>query len=197
MPSYLSDTSNESTLICDSCKTFGNDLNLANETYVKHDNEFLEKSDIQRHLNEESNEATVLNGRLKGKFLSKNVVNLSKRKLSKSEISLLSKGLKFIPTSNTIDTANLKVELDRMLRLKWFFRNDEKEFNPDKFKPKSTFNPRNKDAAIEIYLSSLEDRLISIEIPKDKYSSLTREERRALFDLKNYKTIVEKPNQRG
>ena len=138
-----------------------------------------------------------MNGRLKGKFLSKNVVNLSKRKLSKSEISLLSKGLKFIPTSNTIDTANLKVELDRMLRLKWFFRNDEKEFNPDKFKPKSTFNPRNKDAAIEIYLSSLEDRLISIEIPKDKYSSLTREERRALFDLKNYKTIVEKPNQRG
>ena len=55
-----------------------------------------------------------------------------------------------------------------MLRLKWFFRNDEKEFNTDKFKPKSTFNPRNKDAAIEIYLSSLQEKLMSIEIPKDK-----------------------------
>ena len=46
----------------------------------------------------------------------------------KSEISLLSKGLKFIPTSNTINKAKLKIELEafgRMLRLKWFFWNDE------------------------------------------------------------------------
>ena len=134
-----------------------------------------------------------MNGRLKGKFASKNVVNLSKRKLSKSEISLLSKGLKFITTSNTIDKAKLKVELQafgRMLRFKWFFRDAEKEFNPDKFKLKSTFKPRNKDAAIEIYLSSLEEKLMSIEIPKDKYNNLTREERVALFDLKTDKTIV-------
>ena len=196
----LNDTSNESTLFCDSCKTLGNDLKVPNETYRKNDSEFLEKSDIQGHLNEESNEATILNGRLKGKFVSKNVVNLSKRKLSKSEISLLSKGLKFIPTSNTIDKAKLKIELEafgRMLRLKWFFRNDEKEFNPDKFKPKSTFNPRNKDAAIEIYLSSLEEKLMSTEIPKDKYNNLTREERGALFDLKNDKTIVIKGADKG
>ena len=33
----------------------------------------------------------------------------------------------------------------------------KKEFDRNKFKPKSTFNPRNKDAAIEIYLSSLEE----------------------------------------
>ena len=61
--------------------------------------------------------------------MSKNVVNLSKRKLSKSEISLLPKGLKFIPTGNTIDKAKLKTELEafgRMLRLKWFFQSDEK-----------------------------------------------------------------------
>ena len=134
-----------------------------------------------------------MNGRLKGKFVSKNNVNLSKQKLSKSEISLLSKGLKFIPTSNTIDKAKLKIKLeafDRMLRLKWFFRDDEKEFNPDKFKPKSTFNHRNKHAAIEIYLRSLEQKLMSIEIPKDIYNNLTREEWGAFFDLKNDKTIV-------
>ena len=128
-----------------------------------------------------------------GTFANKNVVNLSKRKLSESEISLLSKGLKFIPTSNTIDKAKLKIELEaigRMLRLKWFFRDDEKKFNPDKFKPKSTSKPRNKDAAIEIYLSSREEKLMSIEIPKDKYNNLTREERGALFDLKNEKTMV-------
>ena len=60
------------------------------------------------------------------------------------------------------------------------FPNDEKEFNPGTLKPKSTFNPRNKDAAIEIYLSSLEEKLMSNEIPKDKYNNVTREERGAL-----------------
>ena len=74
-----------------------------------------------------------------------------------------------------------------MLQLKWFFQNDEKVFNPDKFKPKSTFNLRNKDAAIEIYLSSLKEKIMAIEIPKDKYNNFKREKRGALFDLKNGK----------
>ena len=45
-----------------------------------------------------------------------------------------------------------------MLHLKWHFRNDEKQFDQNNFKPKSIFDPRNKDAAIEIYLSSLEEK---------------------------------------
>ena len=43
----------------------------------------------------------------------------------------------------------------RMLRLKWHFRNENKDIHRDMFKPKSKFNPHNKDAAIELYLSSL------------------------------------------
>ena len=39
-----------------------------------------------------------------------------------------------------------------MLCLKWHFRNDEKEFYQMKFKPKSTLNVKNKDAAIERHL---------------------------------------------
>ena len=139
-----------------------------------------------------------MNGRLKGKCVSKNVVNLSKPKLSKSEISVLSKCLKFIPTCNTIDKVKLKIEIKqfgRMLRLKWFFQNDEKQFNPDKFKPKSTFNPRNKDAVIEIYLSSLEEKLMSIEIWKDKYNNLTWKERGALFDLKMRKSVIKRADK--
>ena len=84
-----------------------------------------------------------------------------------------------------------------MLRLKQFSRNDEKEFSPDKFKPKSTFNLRKKDAAIEIYLSSVEEKLMSIEIPKDKYNNLTPEELGALFDLKNDKIIIIKGTDKG
>ena len=52
----------------------------------------------------------MLNNRLQGNFVSKNVVNLSRRNLKGSEISLLSKGLNFVPTSNTIDKAKLKME---------------------------------------------------------------------------------------
>ena len=66
------------------------------------------------------------------KSVSNNVVNLSKQKLTKAEISLLSQGLKFVPTSNHISKGKLKIELEtygRMLRLKWHFRNDDKEFD--------------------------------------------------------------------
>ena len=125
---------------------------------------------------------------------------MSKRKLTKAEVSLLSKGLKFVPTSNHINKAKLKLELeayDRMLHLKWYFRNDEKEFDRNKFKPKSTFNPRNKDAAIEIYLSSLEEKLMNIEIPQSKYINLTRQERGALYNLENDKNVVIKGADKG
>ena len=54
-----------------------------------------------------------------------------------------------------------------MLRLKLHFRNDEKEFDRNKFKPKSIFNLRNKDASIEIYLNSFEEKL-EIENPQNK-----------------------------
>ena len=50
----------------------------------------------------------------------------------------------------------------------WFLQNDEKEFNLDKFKPKSMLNPRNENDAISIYISSLEEKLMSTEILNGK-----------------------------
>ena len=86
-------------------------------------------------------------------FKSKNVVNLFRRNLADSEIYLLSKGLYSARTSNTIDKSKLKTELEalvRILRLKWHFRNEEK------------------------YMSSLEKKLMKIEIPNSKYDDITR-----------------------
>ena len=85
----------------------------------------------------------------------------------------------------------------RMVRLKWHFRNENKDINRDMFKPKSKFNPRNKDAAIELYLSSLEEKLMKVEVPKDKFNNLTNSERKALYDLKNDKSIVIKSAGKG
>ena len=85
----------------------------------------------------------------------------------------------------------------RILRLKWYFRNDEKEFDRNKFKIKSTFNPGNKNAAIEIYLSSLEEKLMNIKIPENKYNDLAREERSVPYNLKNKKSIFIKSVDKG
>ena len=93
-----------------------------------------------------------------------------------------------MPSANKIDRAKLKRELEeygRKLRLKWHFRNDEGTLAAEKFRPKSSFNPRNKDAIIETYLSCLEERLLDIEIPSKRYNNLTKDQRDALYSLKD------------
>ena len=65
-------------------------------------------------LNVKDNAAKMLDSRLQGNFLSKNVANLSKRNLTYFEISLLSKGHSFVPTSTTIDKSKLKKELEAL-----------------------------------------------------------------------------------
>ena len=59
-----------------------------------------------------------------------------------------------------------------MLRLKWHFRNDKRDITINTFKTKSTFNPRNENAAIEIYLSSLKEKLSKLEVRKDNLITL-------------------------
>ena len=120
--------------------------------------------------------AELLNGRLEGYFVSDNVFNLSHQKLSKAEVPPLSKGLKFCPTPNTIDNSTLKEDLEkfgRKSRLKWHYRNDNRIFHPNAFKPKSKFNPPKRYAAIELYLSRLEEKLLNLGPIKHKYNNLT------------------------
>ena len=57
---------------------------------------------VDNKLNVKDNAAKMLDNRLQGTFVSKNVVNLSRRSLADSEISLLSKVRNFILTSNEI-----------------------------------------------------------------------------------------------
>ena len=149
--------------------------------------------------NDQCNSATLVDGRYEGKFVSPNVINLSKRNLSKDEISLLSKGLKFVPTPRHINKAKIKEELEifgRKLRLMWHFRNDEREFTTNLFKKKSKFNPRNKDPVIEIYLSRLEDEIMSLQ-DNLRYNNLTKGERNAMFALRDDTSIIIKEADKG
>ena len=138
-------------------------------------------------------------GRLKGVYVSENVLNLSKRVLNEAEISLLSKGLKFVPTPNFVDKAALKQDLERFgrkLRLAWHFRNDQREYVFNPFRKKSNFKPKDQDAAIEMYLSALEQHIFDINT-KIRYHNITKEERRAIDSLRNDPTIIIKEADKG
>ena len=77
------------------------------------------------------NSTTIRNNRYEGKFVSANVIKLSSRHLPQDEISLLSKGLKFVPTRKHINKAKIKEGIEvygRKLRLMWHFCNDDREF---------------------------------------------------------------------
>ena len=150
-------------------------------------------AEVGKVPNESENVAMFRGNRLQGRFGSKNVINLSRRNLSSAEISLLSKGLKFVSTANKIDQAKLKRELEeygRKLRLMWHLRNDERPFSQEGFKPKSTFDPRNKNAVDETYLSCLEERLLDIEIPSKRFNNLNKDERNAMYSLKDDKSLI-------
>ena len=131
---YLDFENNEREEINSACDFVSGELSEDN----------INDSEVAQEIDD--NRAKLKDNRLEGKFVSKNVINLSQRQLTKSEISLLSKGLKFVPTPNRIDKAKLKQELEvfrRKLRLMWHFRNDERIFDCDtKFRSKSTFNPK-------------------------------------------------------
>ena len=77
------------------------------------------------------------------------------------------------------------------------YKNDERSFAADRFRPKFFFNPRNKDVIIEKYLSCLEERLLDIEIPSKRFNNLTKEEREGLHSLKDDLSIIIKGADKG
>ena len=86
-----------------------------------------------------TNASSMQDDRFVGKFVSKNVVNISSKDLSESEISLLSKGLTFSPTPRDINISEIKDDLEvfgRKLRLKWHFREEEEVFSNNPLKKK-------------------------------------------------------------
>ena len=144
------------------------------------------------------NSATIRNNRYEGKFVSADVISLSSRHLSKDEISLLSKGPKFVPTPKHIFKAKIKLEIEAYgtnLRLMWHFRNDHREFDVNPFNKKSKFNPKG-DAVIEMYLSRLEEEILSLD-KKISYSILTKGERNALHLLRDDPSIIIKEGDKG
>ena len=77
----------------------------------------------------------------------------------------------------------------------WYFRNDHREFDVNQFKRKSKINPKG-DAAIEIYLSRLEEEIFSLD-EKISFSNLTKGGRNALYLLRDNPSIIIKEADKG
>ena len=65
------------------------------------------------------------------------------------------------------------------------------------FRPKSKFNPSKTDAAIELYISHIEEKLLSCTEIKHSSYNLTREERQAMYNPKKDRTIAIKEADKG
>ena len=107
---------------------------------------------------------------------------------------MLSIGLKLVCSAKKIDRAKLKKVLEEYegkARLLWHPK-QRANFRTDKFRPKSSFNPRIKDATIKMYLIYLEERLLDIEIPCKRYNYLAKDMRDASYSLNDDPCIINK-----
>lgn len=141
-------------------------------------------------------------GRLKDKFVSETVFNLSKRVLSEAEIRVLEKGLNFSPIQSKINEPELKLDFEdfaRCMRLKWYFRNKANNGSEDhsRFKPRSIWKPPKGHMALQIYLEKIRKEIF--EIPKTilGYSNLSKEEWEAVRSLADDSNIVTKKADKG
>ena len=133
------------------------------------------------------------------------VVNLSKRLITPAETSLLSKGLSFCPTPRDIDLFALRKDISdyvRRLRLKEYFLNNDYVgggfSSYPAFRHRSTWCPeRNRDLTLEAYMSILEKKIFSSNLKARCHRNISREEQKALENLRNYDDIIIKQADKG
>lgn len=131
------------------------------------------------------------------------VVNLTHIVLDKSELSILERGLNFIPTPHTLyHTPILKAATDfgRRLKLAYHFRNSKNsKFHKMKFTNKSEWTPSDKniDETVLNKIKEIHDDISNLVIPKHTIRNLTADEFQALQTLRRNSDIVIKPADKG
>ena len=134
-------------------------------------------------------------------------MNLSSRKLTDDEITLLNRGLKFVPTPKSSNILDLEIDIKefvRKLKLKEFFYNNRTGYNSDEPEsivvPKSNFIPyKVKSPALDVICQNLENNAENLQklIPKNVHSNLSRSEEKALEKLKSEEMLVIKRADKG
>ena len=166
-----------------------------------------------RHSSSTSTEKTKHQRRFE-RTLTHNNINLSIYQLTPGEISLLSKGLNFIPTPNKEHPAKHLQDIllfDRKLGLKYYFYNDTTTETTELTEDDNTHNdilhpssgwtpPSGQDPFLESYRSTIIHNTLK-EIKRKnsrKFKrNLKKEGWKAITTLRNNKDIVIKPSDKG
>lgn len=127
------------------------------------------------------------------------VLNLSSKILDKGSISVLRKGIKYVPTPVTTDRGDLQSANDgiaRRLRLNFFFHGRNSATRDRNFRVKSNWTPKTNYPFLESELQILNLALgqLPVTVPKD---NLKKNERISLKTLANNKNIIIKPADKG
>ena len=143
-------------------------------------------------------------------YLGKRVVNLSRFNLGKSHVSVLEKGITFCPTPYGIDLAEVHQDISdfiRRLQLKVFFFDDENpdsnDFNSDippgllEFKKKSKWCPKPQDHCLNAFIEKVNNDLATFDPHGSVDNNLSKEEKKALKELRECNSIVIKKADKG
>ena len=133
------------------------------------------------------------------------IINLSKYKLNSIEISLLKKGFNFCPTPNSPDLLDLEVNIRdfiRLLLLKDNFANNKGTSSDHLVKKTGETLPKeSKDMlfnGVIFNIRKLSENLQSLPVKNNSANSnISREERQALYNLKNNPDIIFKKADKG
>ena len=124
------------------------------------------------------------------------------KELSAKVISVLEKGLGFVPTPSHINEADLQRDLwefSRKMRCKWHFRNEVPQNNEEisQFKVKSRWNPPKGHPALEAFLNETEKDVFSLIPEREKDYNLPKDEYLAMHSLENDRNVIIKPADKG
>ncbi|XP_052212044.1 uncharacterized protein LOC127831095 [Dreissena polymorpha] len=133
------------------------------------------------------------------------VTNLSKKQLTASQIRVLSKGLKFVPTRRVVDKGKLLTDFtawERRMRLREYFYSEERDGHPNQEKPyrkktPSTWTPKaGRDKWLDAYIKAVKDDIIK-GLKRRFQLNMSKSEEYALKELLNDDEIVIRPADKG
>ena len=164
--------------------------NLTTTTGVQNKNGYKTNNKRKEHRKKMAKKRIETQRKNNEKFMK----NFSNQQLSDSKVSVLSKGLNFVPTPVTDENyirRQLLLDFEhfaRRMRLKYIFHKENKEPHP--FHVKSDWNPPvQKSAALESYLERVKIQIAEIKPIKPK-NNLSHNKYKALTELKKNTNIV-------
>ena len=130
----------------------------------------------------------------------KYICNLSTYSLSNTEYSVLSKGLKFIPTPHTDVSRDLEESINKLAndlrRTYYFHKHPTATYVPHPFKPKSSWQAPRGHTQLEEFISTL--KTATDELPHlHTHPNLSKEEHIALRSLSNNPDLTIKMADKG